>query len=316
MMKKYHLQAFVTIFVVGFTMVPAGVHATEVSRTNSLVQTLIDGAPHYVPKGYSIAKASRVVLNDDDRRSGVVAAVQVALEGGDPKGSIRYGLFQSEKEARAFELDMYHRLGRGNSLRFLTYLPDANCVDTPNGGLCSLLLGDIVIVATASQVDRGASLVVMAAKEAVEAARTTTSPRSSTSAAATASKSSATGSRDACALLTKADAEAALGGPVADLRRNGNSCYYGSKSVAGDGVTLQLIEGGRSKFDFDRGRVQRAVGISGIGDDAFAFVSQAGFVQIYFIKGVGYAAITLQKSRDANRLESAKALARKIAARL
>lgn len=291
-------------------------YAQGVSRTNTLIQMLVDSAPRHVPKGYSSANASRVTLNDNDRRSGMVAAVQVALGGGDPKGSLRYGLFQSEKEAKAFTADLSQRRPRGSSIKFLQYMPNADCADTPNGGLCSLLVGNVVIVATASQVDRGASLVVMAAKEAVEAARTTTSPRSSTSAAATASKSSATGSRDACALLTKADAEAALGGPVADLRRNGNSCYYGSKSVAGDGVTLQLIEGGRSKFDFDRGRVQRAVGISGIGDDAFAFVSQAGFVQIYFIKGVGYAAITLQKSRDANRLESAKALARKIAARL
>ena len=168
----------------------------------------------------------------------------------------------------------------------------------------------------ASQVERGASLVIMAAKEAVEAARTTTSPRSSPFASTTAPKSASTGAHDGCTLLTKADAEAALGGPASDLRRSGDSCYYGSKAVAGDGVTLQLIEGGRSKFDFDRGRIPKAVGLSGIGDDAFAFVSQAGFVQLYFIKGGGYASITLQNSRDGNRLESAKALARKIAARL
>jgi hypothetical protein len=316
MTKQHRLHAFVTIFVVGFTMVPAGVDAAEVSRANSLAQTLIDGAPRHVPKGYSSAKASRVVLNDDDRRSGMVAGVQVALEGGDPKGSIRYGFFHSEKEANAFLSDLSGRLPRESSPKFLPYLTSANCVDTPSGGLCSLLVVDVVIVARASQVDRGASLVLMAAKEAVEAARMTASPSSGSSAGATAPKSATTGARDGCALLTKPDAEAALGGPVADLRRSGDSCYYGSKTVAGDGVTLQLIEGGRSKFDFDRGRMQRTVGISGIGDDAFAFVSQAGFVQLYVIKGSGYAAITLQNSRDGNRLESAKTLARKIAARL
>ena len=295
---------------------PAPAHAADVSRTNSMVQALIDGASRHVPKGYSSARASRVTLNDDDRRSGVVAAVQVTLEGGDPKGSIRYALFQSEKEAKAVELDLSRRLRGGNARKFLPYLPDADCADTPNGGLCAMPIGDVVIVATAGQVDRGASLVIMAAKEAVEAARATTSPRSSPSPGATAPKSATTGARDGCALLTKADAEAALGGPVGDLRRSGDSCYYGSKTVGGDGVTLQLIEGGRSKFDFDRGRIQKAVGLSGIGDDAFAFVSQAGFVQLYFIRGGGYAAITLQNSRDGNRLESAKALARRIAARL
>jgi len=305
----HRLHAFVAIFLVGFTIAPARVDAADVGRTNALVQTLIDEAPRHVPKGYSRAKASRIVLNDDDRRSGMVAGVQVTLEGGDPKGSIRYALFQSEKEANAFLSVLSSRLPRESSLKFLQYLPSANCADTPSGGLCSLLIGDVVIVATASQVDRGASLVLMAAKEAVEASRPTASPSSGSSSAVSRSS-------DGCALLTKSDAEAALGGPVADLRRSGNSCYYGSKTVAGDGVTLQLIEGGRSKFDFDRGRIQRAVGLSGIGDDAFAFVSQAGFVQLYFLKGAGYATVTLQNSRDANRLESAKALARKIAARL
>ena len=294
---------------------PARVHAADINRTNAMVQTLIDGASRHVPKGYSSARASRVTLNDDDRRSGAVAGVQVALAGGDPKGSIRYGLYQSENEAKAVELDMSRRLPSGPARKFLPYLPDVDCADTPNGALCAMVVGDVVIVATASQVDRGATLVIIAAKEAVEAARTTTSPRSSPSPGAMAPKST-TGARDGCALLTKADAEAALGGPVGDVRRSGDSCYYGSKTVAGDGVTLQLIEGGRSKFDFDRGRVQKAVGLSGIGDDAFAFVSQAGFVQLYFIRGGGYAAVTLQSSRDGNRLESAKALARKIAARL
>jgi hypothetical protein len=307
--QQHHLQVLATFFVVGFTMIPARGYAMDVSGANFLAQALIDGAPRHVPKGYSSARASRVTPNDDDRRTGVVAAVQVALGGGDPKGSIRYGLFQSEKEAKAVDMNLSQRLPQGSSRRFLPYLPAADCADTPNGGLCTMLVGDVEIVVTAGQVDRGASLLIMAAKEAFEAARTTTSPRSGSS-------PTATRSRDDCALLTKTDAEAALHGPVSDLRRSGDSCYYGSKTVAGDGVTLQLIEGGRSKFDHDRGRIQNAVKLSGIGDDAFAFVSQAGFVQLYFIKGAGYAAITLQNSRDANRLESAKALARKLAARL
>lgn len=314
---KLYLQAFVTIFVVGFTMLPARGYAMDVSGANSLSQALIDGAPRHVPKGYSSARASRVTPNDDDRRSGVVAAVQVALEGGDPKGSIRYGLFKSEKEADAVALNVSRRLPSGSARKFLPYLTHAECADTPSGGLCAMTAGDVMIVATAGQVDRGAALVLMAAKEAIEAARGSTGSRSGSSAGATAPKSAATtGARDGCALLTKADAEAAMGGPVGDLRRSGDSCYYASKNVAGDGVTLQLIDGGRSKFDHDRGRIQKAVKLSGIGDDAFAFVSQAGFVQLYFIKGAGYAAITLQNSRDANRLESAKALARKLAARL
>jgi len=122
--------------------------------------------------------------------------------------------------------------------------------------------------------------------------------------------------RNACALLTKADAATALGGPVNDPRQGGDTCNYGALVAGSNSVTLQLIDGGRAKFDFDRGRVQRIVSVAGIGDDAFAFVSDAGFVQVYFIKSSRYASLTLQNARDPNRLENAKALARSIAARL
>lgn len=169
MIKQRQLLHAAAIFAAGLALFPARGGARDARDANSLVQALLDGAPRHVPRGYSGAGATRVALEADDRRRGVVAAVQVAL---------------------------------------------------------------------------------------------------------------------------------------------------GSRSAAGDGVTLQLIDGGRSKFDFDRGCFQRAVAVAGVGDDAFAFVSQAGFVQLYFIKGAGYASVTLQNSRDANRLESAKALARKIAARM
>ena len=153
-------------------------HAQDASRANAVVQALLDGAPRHVPKGYSGVKATRVTLNDDDRRAAMVAGVQVALEGGDPKGAIRYGVFASEKEAEAFTSYLNQRLPQGSALIFLQYLPRANCANVPNGGLCSLAVGNVVIVATASQVDRGASLVLLTAKEAAEAAtRPSTPPR-------------------------------------------------------------------------------------------------------------------------------------------
>jgi hypothetical protein len=289
-------------------------HAQGVNRADALAQALVDNAPRHVPKGYASARGSRTALNDDDRRAGMAAGVQVALGGGDPKGSLRYGLFPSEQQAAAFARDLVQRTPRGSALKFLQYLPSADCADTPNGGLCSLRIGDVVIIATASQVDRGASLVLLAAKEALEAE--TANLRASPVTATPTPRPGAANARDSCALLTKADAAAALGGPVADPRQSSDSCYYGTQVASSNSVTLQLIEGGRSKFDFDRGRMQRIVGIPGIGDDAFAFASDAGFVQVYFIKGNGYASLTLQNTRDANRLESAKALARRIAARL
>ncbi len=288
-------------------------HAQGASRTDALVRTLVDGASRHIPKGYSTANATRVTLNDDDRSSGMIAGVVVALGGGDPKGSLRYGLFQSEQQAETFTRNLGYRRPAGSSPRFLQYVPSADCADTPSGGLCSMRIGDVVIVATAGAVDRGASFVMIAAKDALDAATMGLGTGPST---VTLPKSAATSSRDGCALLTKTDAAAALGGPVADPRRSGDTCYYGAPVAGRDSVTLQLFEGGRSKFDFDRGRMQRIASASGIGDDAFSFVSDAGFVQVYFIKGTSYAALTLQSSRDVNRLEVAKALARKIAASL
>jgi hypothetical protein len=293
-------------------VVALGLACAQVAHAQDVAQALIDGAPRHVPKGYSGARAARVTLNDDDRRAGMAAGVQVTLEGGDPKGSIRYGIFPSEKEANAFSSTLNQRIPRGSPLIFLQYLPSANCADVPNGGLCILMVGNVVILATASQVDRGASLVLIAAKETVDAVAATSRSMSSGPAAPT----QPTGARDGCALLTKAEAAAALGGPVAESRQGGDTCFYGAQTGAGNSVTLQLIDGGRAKFDFDRGRIQRIAALPGIGDDAFVFVSDAGFVQLYFIKGAAYAALTLSNSRDANRLESAKALARKIAARL
>ena len=292
-----------------------GLACGQVAHAQDVVQALVDGASRHVPKGYSGARAARITLNDDDRRAGMAAAVQVTLAGGDPKGSIRYGIFPSQKEADAFAFNLSHRFPQGSALVFLQYLPGANCADVPgSGGLCSLVVGNVVILATASQVDRGASLVLIAAKESVDAAAA--SSRSMPSTPAAPPRPTATGARDGCALLTKADAAAALGGPVAEPRQSGDTCSYGAQAGGGNSVTLQLIDGGRGKFDFDRGRIQRISTVPGIGDDAFVFVSDAGFVQLYFIKGGAYAALTLSNARDPNRLESAKALARKIAARL
>lgn len=303
-----------TILVVCVLLHCTGARAQGPSRTDAVAGALVAGAARHVPKGYASATASRVALNADDRQAGMIAGVLVALAEGDPKGSLRYALFPSEQQAEAFARDVGRRLGNPVSRKFLQYLPDANCADVPNGGLCTLRIGDIVIVATASQVDRGATLILLAAKEALEAAIAST--RSNSSSLPAPPKAVPSGVVDACAVLTKADAAAALGGPVGEPRRGGDTCYYGAMASGGDSVTLQIIDGGRSKFDFDRGRLQRTAGVQGVGDDAFLFASQAGFVQVYFMKGAVYASLTLQNSRDGNRIENAKSLARKIAAHL
>lgn len=123
-------------------------------------------------------------------------------------------------------------------------------------------------------------------------------------------------SADPCALLTLADATAAFGSPVVNAPHAGTpTCQYQSPTQAGDGVTLQLNEGGREKFDFDRNQVSGAKPLNGIGDEAFEFVSAAGFVQVYVIKGERYFTLTLMNERDHHLKQSAAALARKLAVR-
>jgi len=119
-----------------------------------------------------------------------------------------------------------------------------------------------------------------------------------------------------CALLTLADATAAMGSSVVNAPHLGtNVCQYQSPTQAGDGVTLEVNSGGREKFNFDRDRVIGAVPLSGIGDGAFVFVSVAGFAQVSVTKGALYFTVTVMNQRDHHLKESAAALARKIASR-
>jgi hypothetical protein len=130
-------------------------------------------------------------------------------------------------------------------------------------------------------------------------------------------KSGAADKLDPCALVTQADAEATLGQPVREARRDSaNACFYGSQSNPGDSVMIQLIDGGPQKLEFDRSRLNKPVSITNIGDQAFAFVSPGGFVQLSMVKGPQYVALMVNKRKDSKLLESTKTLASKVAGKL
>jgi hypothetical protein len=119
-----------------------------------------------------------------------------------------------------------------------------------------------------------------------------------------------------CSLLTLADATAALRSPVVNAPHPGTGvCQYQSPTQAGDGVTLEVISGGRDQFDAARNNTSAAVPVAGIGDAAFVFVSVAGFAQVSVIKGLLYFTVTVMNQRDHDLKDSAIALARKIASR-
>jgi hypothetical protein len=120
-----------------------------------------------------------------------------------------------------------------------------------------------------------------------------------------------------CSLLTLADATAAMRSPVVNEPHLGTGvCQYQSPTQAGDGVTLEVINGGRDQFDAARNNTSAAVPLAGIGDAAFVFVSVAGFVQVSVIRGSLYFTVTVMNQRDHHLKDSAIALARKIASRL
>jgi hypothetical protein len=119
-----------------------------------------------------------------------------------------------------------------------------------------------------------------------------------------------------CSLLTLADATAAMGSPVVNAPHLGTGvCQYQSPTQAGDGVTLEVINGGRDQFNAARDSTSPLVALPGVGDGAFEFVSVAGFATVSVIKGPLYFTVTVMNQRDHHLKESAAALARKIASR-
>jgi hypothetical protein len=120
----------------------------------------------------------------------------------------------------------------------------------------------------------------------------------------------------ACALLSQSDVEAMLGGPVGMPRLNQvGDCYWDSLRTRGDSVAVQPKNGGRATFDNDRRRLRNAMPVPGVGDDAYAFVSLAGFVQIGIVKGGRYVILLVQHQGGPS-VPTAQSLARNLAARL
>jgi hypothetical protein len=119
----------------------------------------------------------------------------------------------------------------------------------------------------------------------------------------------------ACSLLTQEEVENALrqrvGSPEPD---KAGGCSW--RGLGGGAVTVQVFETGQRGFNAAKSRSIRSTPLPGIADEAFGFVSLAGFVQIQLIKNGHFVGITLESQRDPSKLETAKALATKIAGSL
>ena len=125
--------------------------------------------------------------------------------------------------------------------------------------------------------------------------------------------------QDACAVIDDSMAAQALEGPgTRDTNPQSalpGMCAWRSNDVPGDGLTVQVDDGGQEKYDFDRSNLPEH-DLQGVGDEAFAFVSPAGFVQLGMMTGGIYVSIVLGLQKGDDRLKRAVDLARAIAAAL
>jgi hypothetical protein len=195
--------------------------------------------------------------------------------------------------------------------KFLAYPPFAQCADTQDGGYCDMPLEgrNVVLTAAAAQVDgaNGAAALMRLGYDNLNAIVQAIARQ-------TPVQIPMPGGVDSCAVVTMDDVQAALKQRVPPPRRDGSgACTW--RGTSGDALTIQGIETGQAGFENAQARTHNIVAVAGIGDAAFAFVSQAGFVQLNAVKNNHYVVVTLQKS-GAGVLDAAKAIAAKIASNL
>ncbi len=131
------------------------------------------------------------------------------------------------------------------------------------------------------------------------------------------SSSSSNGAMNACALVTKADAERTLGEPVnpgqaQQGRNNTSECTY--TSVGNYGANVVFVYAGkgpgeRPAYDLAKRTLSRPEALSGLGDDAFAINLDAPVTQIHFVKGDSYVTVAVTHLTAADRAQRARALA-------
>lgn len=141
---------------------------------------------------------------------------------------------------------------------------------------------------------------------------------------APASSGAAMTDRDACKLVTREDAAAALGQPVNEAEvtyanAGKSDCNY--TSVGNYGATVLYVQTdysprARAVYDLAKQVYSAPQPVSGLGDAAFAVVLGAPSVQVHFVKGDAYVTVVITNVEDAARLEKAKEAAKKAAQRL
>ena len=270
----------------------------------ALYQALLNTTPTNLPPGFSSAGTSK----GTSQQPGLVGEVDLTFKDGDPKARLSFFVFTDFTSASEFNRNHLPKFSSNQKL--LAFPPMARCLETSDRtGYCDVWIQDqnVIMTAAASKVSGGAdALMTFGFKHLNSIAQ---------GAARQPVQTPKTGGIAACSLVTQEEVENALkqraGSPEPD--KTGGCSWRGS---SGGGVSVQVFETGQNGFNNAKKRSRQSTPLPGIGDDAFDFVSLAGFVQINLIKNGHYVAVTLQSQRDPAKLETAKALAQKIAGRL
>jgi hypothetical protein len=330
-MRRYLQLAFLTLVTMGIC---GGAHAAD--QATQLCNALSTTAPARLPRGFITSSPGSVAPNANDQQSGISCIASLKLGGESFSSEIRYAVFPSVQQAKAYGGAFDSALGSSLMPRmFLPYMPNADCDRDASGQTqaCGIANGNVFVIGLSrglviantheGQVLRGigAGNLLEYGIQHLNQVRTqlgmaTASSREPEPSMPAPSAAQLSGPNP-CAMLTKSAAAAAMRSPVMDARRDSlSTCFYGSQMMPGNGVALQLNDGGRSKFDFDHNRMSGTRVVANTGDAAFEFASAAGFVQLYVLKGNSYFTITLTNQRDRNISSTAIQLARQIASQI
>jgi hypothetical protein len=295
------------------------------SAADKLYQALLNSRPASI-QGFSSPTVSAIKPDAADAGSGMFGGIDIVFTGANAKAEIRYAVFGQSSQAASYSQMVSQKLT--GSRIFFPFMPGADCVESSGNELCAMQDRNVLVLAIANGVARAdtheqQTVKGISAGNLVQSAVTHLQSVRASIGESTAHRETAASSEsspkmpDPCAILTSADAAAVIGSGVDSPRKDRTgTCYYQSQSAPGEGVTLELMEGGRDKFDFDRGRLIGAAPLSGIGDSAFEFASAAGFVQVYAITGSRYFTVMVFNHRDPNSRQTAANLARTIASRV
>jgi hypothetical protein len=293
-----------TISLLAATLLLLALASASAASGDALYRALLSTTPTNLPPGFNSATPTAVPQNFP----GLIGEIDLVFHGGDSKARLGFFVFNDFNTASEFNRKQVPRFTPGQKL--LAYPPMARCRNASDGtAFCDMWVEDknVIMTAAASKIDGGADVLMAFGFRYLNSI--------SQNSASLASSTPKPGEITACSLLTQDEVENALRQRVRSPEPDkAGGCSW--RASSGGGVSVQVFETGQNGFNNAKRRSLQSTPLPGIGDDAFGFVSLAGFVQIQLIKNGHFVGLTLESQRDPAKLEAAKSLATKIAARL